>query len=83
LVFAALTLLVFSYFIQVNTFSTKGYEIRQMQRSVSTLRDEQKKLEIEAAQLQSLQNLKAEPSASSMVPVNKVVYIQNQNLTKR
>jgi cell division protein FtsL len=80
---AACLLLAVSYLVQANSFSTKGFEISRLQQKVDALSESNKKLQIEAAQLQSLQRIQSEPQQTSMVPVNIVTYIQASALSSR
>jgi cell division protein FtsL len=75
--------LMVSYFVQANSFSTKGFEISRLQQQVDDLAENNKKLQIEAAELQSLQRIQNEPQVTGMVPVNTVTYIQTSALSSR
>ncbi len=76
-------LMVIVYLIQVNSFSTKGYEISTMQKKITQLREEQKNLEIQTAELQSLQRIQGDPTIINMVPVSSISYVQTTSLTQR
>jgi cell division protein FtsL len=82
-VVSACLILAISYLVQANSFSTKGFEISQLQQKVDALSESNKKMQIEAAQLQSLQRIQNEPQETSMVPVNTVTYIQTSALSSR
>ncbi len=83
IVLAISCLMIVGYLVEVNSFSTKGYEISGLQRKVDQLKEDQRQLEVQAAQLQSLQRIQNDPAVQNMVPVSKVSYVQNQSLTKR
>jgi cell division protein FtsL len=76
-------ILMVSYFVQANSFSTKGFEISKLQQQVDDLAESNKKLQIEAAELQSLQRIQSEPQVTGMVPVNTVTYVQTSALSSR
>ena len=82
-VFGALIIFIGLYLFQVNSFSTKGYEVRSLQKKVAQLGEQQKQLATKAAELQSLQRLGSDSALGRMVPVTTISYIQNANLTKR
>ncbi len=70
-----LCLLSLFYLAQANQTATKGYEIRALEDQLETLREEQKKLELKAAELQSVRNVEEGSRQLNMVPVEKVVYL--------
>jgi cell division protein FtsL len=75
--------LAVSQLFQVNSFSTKGFEIRNLQKDVAELAERNKKLQIQAAELQSLHRIGNEPETSGMTSVTAVTYIQNTSLSRR
>lgn len=77
------SMLILSYLVQVNSFSTKGYEIKSLQKKVESLRNDQKALEVQSAELQSLQRIQGNPSVLNMVPVSTISYVQTKSLTQR
>jgi hypothetical protein len=81
--FAALLLLAFAYLVQVNAFSTKGYEIHSLQVKISTLQEQNKKISIESSQLQSLNRIESAPQTATMVPVTQIGYIRTTALSRR
>lgn len=60
------------YLFQVNNLSTKGYEIKQLEGRLTELRERQKRLELEAAALQSIQSIEEEIETLNLVP-SKIV----------
>ncbi len=76
-------LLTIAYLIQVNNFSTKGYEISNLEKQISQLREEQKTLEVQTAELQSLQRIQSDPAIVNMVPVSTISYVQTTSLSQR
>lgn len=81
--FLGCVVLIVAYLIQVNSFSTKGYEIKRLQKQVEALRDENKKLGINSSSLQSMEQIQNDPSISSMVSVTSINYIHSTALTQR
>ncbi len=82
-IFIASLALILIYLIQVNSFSTKGYEIRRLQKQISEQKDNYQKLETEAAELQSIQRIQGDQKVLNMVPVDNVSFIQTTSLSQR
>ena len=83
---AVLVLLVGSvlgYLIQVNNFSTKGYEINRLQSQLTALQEQHDKLQVQAAEAQSIQRIQNDPAVLNMVPTGQMTYIQSTALTQR
>jgi len=71
-------LVIFSsaaYLIQVNSLATKGYQIRELEIKISQLEKEGSALELEALNLQSIDNIKSKVSHLNMVDIDKVEYL--------
>lgn len=66
------------YVIEVNNISTKGYEIKKLEKTLGELQDSQKKLELEASSLKSMQNIETEVKTLNLVPSNEVKYLTRQ-----
>ncbi len=82
-VFASIILLFLIYFFQVNSFATKGFEIKNLQQKIELLKESQKQLQVQAAELQSFQRIQGDPTLLNMVPVSNISYIQTTSLTQR
>ncbi|MDD3498706.1 MAG: septum formation initiator family protein [Candidatus Moranbacteria bacterium] len=59
----------------INISAVKGYEIRKVEKEIEDLRKENKKLQIEAAELNSSYNIENEAQNLNMVKAEDVVYI--------
>ncbi len=64
------------FLAQVFQSSTKGYEITDLQSQVKELKEQNKSLEIKAAELKSFENLRDEATTLNMVPTEKIVYLK-------
>lgn len=69
-------LLSLFFLAQVFQSSTKGYEITDLEKRIKNLEEENKSLEIRAAELKSFENIKNEADKLNMVQSNKIVYIR-------
>lgn len=70
-----LGLLGIIYLMQVNSSSTKGYEIKSLERQLTDLKEVNKRLEIETASLKSIQNIEGQVKTLNLVPSGKVYYV--------
>lgn len=68
-------LLSLFYLAQLFDSSTKGYEMHELQKKVEELRELNRKLEIEVAELKSYKHIEEEAKKLNMVPSISVVYI--------
>lgn len=76
IVLAAFALLIcVAYLSVINISAVKGYEIRKIENEISELRKENKKLQIQVAELNSSYNIKEEVGNLNMVEAENVVYI--------
>lgn len=48
------------YVLQMNVSATKGYDIRELEQKISALQKENRQLELEASELQSVERLMAQ-----------------------
>ncbi len=64
------------YLSQTNQVTAKGYDITSLEKKKRELTDEKERLEIEAARLQSIQQIKKDISSTDMVPVQKINYVR-------
>ena len=59
----------------INISAVKGYEIRKVENKITELKKENKKLQIEVAELTSTYSIKDEADNLNMVEAEDVVYI--------
>jgi hypothetical protein len=72
---AAVGLVAFYYLILANSGATASYRITMMQSDMSSMIQQQKKLETQRAELQSMQSIQSNPTVTAMVPVTSVTYL--------
>ncbi|MBI5731968.1 MAG: hypothetical protein HY982_01250 [Candidatus Magasanikbacteria bacterium] len=65
-----------AYFWQVNSLSTRGFKIRDLEKNIQTLRETNQKLELQAANSQSLEELEARIKGLNMAPPLKIEYLR-------
>lgn len=80
-VFLLTAVLVFgiAYFFEINALSTKGYEIRQLEQKIKTLEVENKHLEVQASNLQSISRIQEHAEKLNFIPIGKAQYIKDSD----
>ncbi len=84
--FAALNIvMLLGYIISINTSAAAGYEFSKLQRGVVTLTEENKKLTLGNAEINSMSSINDTLNQEGFVPVSGAEYVQTtaQHLTQR
>lgn len=68
-----------SYLAQANTIAAKGFEMEKLRVKINQLRTENRDLENQALQLQSLQHLSKKIDGLNFVPANDISYVSGQS----
>jgi cell division protein FtsL len=64
------------YIFEVNSVATQGYKIRELERQLQELKDNQEKLKIKEAELRSMYNIEQNSKGLDMVAPKDVSYMQ-------
>lgn len=72
---AIVGMLGFFYLQQVVHTASEGTDVHQLEASISDLKEKQRKLELEGAQLRSLKNIEGDMQELNLVPTDKVSYL--------
>lgn len=74
-----------TYVISINSSSTSGYQITKLQKSVNGLVEENKKLTLQNAEINSMASINDAAWQSGFVPVTSMEYVQlsHSQLTQR
>lgn len=72
---AAIALCFFIYLWQVNSMATKGYKIKDLEGRMSDLKDQNKKLELQVAELRSTARISEKLKELNLVEVAKIEYL--------
>lgn len=75
-VFVLLPLCIF-LLSQTNQMTMKGDDISKLEKRKQELTDEKQRLEVEAARLQSIQEIQKDVSKTDMVPTKKINYVNS------
>ena len=67
----------FGYVFQINALGTKGYEIKKVEQKIQAMEEQQKTLQLESADLQSIEKIQLQSAASNFVPSNNVTYLKD------
>ena len=62
------------YLLEVNTIAAKGFQIREFEKQVYSLREQNDKLAIEVVEMRSMNNLDEQVSELGMVTVEDILY---------
>ncbi len=63
-----------AYLLQVNSLSTKGYEIKKLELRLVELKEASERLELEARSLKAVETIQKEASLLNLVPSGGVNY---------
>lgn len=70
----------FWYVGQTNALSAKGFALRDLEKQLSDLQNENRRLDVELAEQQSLRNLETRLQEVHLVPVGEVEYAAGNTL---
>lgn len=73
-IFALLACFGIFYLLIVNNLSTKGYEIKRLEKRIGELNEMQKRLGVESAALQSVQQIEETVQTLNLVPSKEINY---------
>jgi len=68
-----------TYLVETNTIAIQGYEIKELESTLMTLKEEKQMLEIQVSQLESLQNIEQQVNELGMLTNDHVEYIVDQS----
>ncbi len=67
------------YLFAVNSMGTKGYEIRKLEQQVRTLEADQKIMQLQVSDLQSINRIQTEAKTLNLVPTTNVTYLKESD----
>jgi cell division protein FtsL len=67
------------YLSQTNKLAVRGYDIASLQQQINTLTTEKNQLDMDASNLQSMQQIEQGLKNSGMVPVKTIDYVENSS----
>jgi len=74
-VLVGVVVLSFIYLFQINTVSSKGFEVSELERQITDLERETKQLEVDIATHSSMQSIQERLGSLDMVAVDSVEYV--------
>lgn len=77
---AIVLLFGFWYVAQTNALSAKGFALRDLEKQLTELQIENRRLGVELAELQSLRSLETRLATINLVPVGQVEYVAGATL---
>jgi len=63
------------YLVIINAVATKGFEIKNLEQQLASVKEENKKLEVRSTELQSLDSIEQGLDKSKFVSVQKIEYL--------
>lgn len=72
--------LVIGNVIKINYNATKGYEISKLQDKLAKFQENKKAINIEIANLKSLQSIQERVKNINMEPINEVTYLSGEKI---
>ncbi len=69
----------FAYLVQTNGTAAKGYQMKDMQNKIASLQEDNKKMNLEYVQLQSMSNVLAQANTLNLVPSDNMEIINVNN----
>lgn len=76
---SSIVILGFGYLFQINALGTTGYKIKKIEKQLQVLEQEQKSLQLDASDLQSIERVQAESVKMNFVPSENVTYLKDPN----
>ncbi|MBI4049452.1 MAG: hypothetical protein HY395_01380 [Candidatus Doudnabacteria bacterium] len=68
-----------TYLFEINSLSTKGYKIKQLEQKIKTLEVANKHLEVQAGSLQSISRIQEQAGKLNFVPIGNAAYIKDSD----
>lgn len=78
-ILASTVILGLVYLFTISTLATKGYEIKKLEQQLHVLEVEQKSLQLQASDLQSINHIQAEVQRLNFVPVASITYLKDSD----
>lgn len=79
LLLIAILLLSGAYLFFVNSIGTKGYEIKKLEQQLGQLEFQQKKLQVQASDLQSITAIQQQAQKLNFVPAQNPTYLKDHD----
>lgn len=76
---AAILVFGLFYLFEINSLGTKGYEIKELGQQLQQLEQDQKNLQIQASDRQSINLIQQQAQQLNFVPATSVTYLKNSD----
>jgi len=67
---------IITYLVEVNYIAAKGFQVRDLEKEITLLEEENEKLQVQVVQLKSMTDLSEKVQELGMVPVDKITYFE-------
>jgi cell division protein FtsL len=71
------------YLFEINALSTKGYQIQNLEQEIRKDLDDQKNLQVQTSNMQSIDSIQSQAQKLNFVPVTNVTYLKDGNFALR
>lgn len=78
-ILASIVLFGLLYMFEVNALGTRGYQIRKLEQQVRQVQAEQKNLQVQASDLQSIDLIQGSAQKLNFVPTANVTYLKDSD----
>jgi cell division protein FtsL len=78
-IIASTLILGLVYLFIVNSLGTKGYEIRKLEKQLTSLEAEQKVMQLQVSDLQSINRIQSEAKTLNLVPATNITYLKDSD----
>ena len=78
-IIASTMILGLVYLFVINGLGTKGYQIRKLEEQVRAIENDQKNLQLQASDLQSINRIEAAAKQLNFVPNSNVTYLKDSD----
>lgn len=76
-IIAVILIFTVGYLVQVNSLATKGYHISELEEKVAEIKQQNRQLEVQVLELQSMDTVRQRVTALDMVPVGTSDYLDS------
>ncbi len=78
-ILAAIILLSLTYLFTVTSLGTKGYQMKKLEQKLRVLQEDQKQLQIQSSDLQSITRIQIQAQKLNFVPATNITYLKDSD----
>lgn len=62
------------YLVEINYITTRGFHLKEIEKKINDVKEENEKLSLQVIQIKSMANLSEKIAELDMVPAEKIIY---------